>query len=138
MGSGVFARELHYVDRGNSREGGDRLRRILLDFLLQLVEAQRVLGDVIGVIEIFVDDDVHHRERQRDVRPRIDGQIPIGKGGGTGLIWVDDNQLRAVPTCLFYEGPQVNVGAVNVRAPGDYVLRIAEGFHIGAELASKN
>src|SRR5205085_5970111 len=51
---------------------------------------------------------------------------------------VNHHQLGAVAPCLLDEGPQVHVVAVNIRSPGDNVLRFGELLRLGAQLLSQN
>ena len=78
---------------------------------------------------------MHHAQRQRGVRARTDWQMPVRDARGPCAIWIDDDQLRAMPPRLFDEWPQVNVVAVNVRRPRDDVLRMPELFRLGADFA---
>ena len=48
------------------------------------------------------------------------------------LTRIDRVELRAVAPRFHDEGPQVHVGAENVRAPGDDQLRVAELLGLGA------
>ena len=109
---------------GDARPFRDSLRRIFLHFFSQLLKAEGVARDVIGVVKIFVDDDVHHAQRERGVGARIDGQVPVGACRGARAIRIDHHQLRAIASRLFDERPQMNVVAVNVRRPGDDVSRM--------------
>ena len=93
-------------------------------------------GDVVGVEQVLADDDVHHAEGERDVGAGIDGQIPVGAGGGAGAVRIDDHQLGAVAARFLDEGPEVDVVAVDVRAPGDDVARVRELLRLGAELGA--
>ena len=85
-------------------------------------------------MQIFVDDDVHHAQRQRCVGAGVDRQIPVGARRSAGAVGIDDHQLRAIATGLRDERPQVNVVAVNVRGPSDDVARMCELFRLGAQL----
>src|SRR5208282_1642706 len=49
-------------------------------------------------------------------------------------IGIDDYQLRALAASFFNEGPEMNVIAVNIRAPGDEVARMRKLLRLGAEL----
>ncbi len=101
---------------------------------LQVFETHGVARDVVGVEKIFVDDDVHQAERERGIGAGIDGQVPVGQLRGARAVGIDDHQLRAFAASFFDEGPEMNVVAVNVRAPGDDVARMRKLFRLGAEL----
>ncbi len=134
----IFARQPHDVLRRNSRPLGHPLRRILLDFFFQLVEAERGARDVVGIVEPLVDNDVHHAERKRHVGPRTDGDVPVSQPRRARLVRIDHHQLRAVAFGLFHERPQVDVIAVDIRAPGDDVARVRELLGLGADLGAIN
>ena len=131
---GVLAREL--FDFGGRHAGpcGDTLGRVVADALGELVEAVGHGVDVGAVFEAFAQDDVHHAEGEGDVGAGANGDVPVGKRGGAGLVGVDDDEARAVAAGLFDEGPEMNVVAVDVGAPGEDELGEAEVFGGHAEL----
>ena len=131
---GVFAGEFADVAGGNAGPVGNLFRRILLGASLQVFEAHGVAGDVIGVEKIFVDDDVHQAERESGIGAGMDRQVPIGALRGARAIGIDDHQLRALAASFCDEGPEMNVVAVNIRAPGDDVARMHKLFRLGAKL----
>ena len=133
---GVFAGELANVVGGNAGEVGNFFWRILLGAGFQIFESDGVARDVIGVEKVFVDDDVHHAEGERGVCAGINREIPVGEFRGSGAIGIDDDELCAFAAGFFDEGPEMNVGAVNVRGPGDDVTRMSELFGLGAVLAA--
>ena len=49
-------------------------------------------------------------------------------------VWIDDYKLRAFAASFFDEGPEMNVVAVNIRAPRDNVTRMRKLFGLGSEL----
>ena len=65
-------------------------------------------------------------------------QVLIGKGGCAGADGVDCDELRAVTACFDDERPGVNVGAVNVRAPGNDQFRVAELLGLSAVFESEH
>jgi hypothetical protein len=121
MRSCILARQPCNVGGCDSRPLLHPLRGILFHFLGKLVKTQSVAGDVAGIVQALMDDDVHHAQGQGRVRTRIDGQIPIRTGGGAGAIRIDDHQLRAPAAGLGDERPKVDVVAMDVRGPGDDV-----------------
>ena len=82
-------------------------------------------------MQILFDDDVHHRQRQRYVRARINWQMPIRAPCGAGSVRVDHHQLRALVAGFFNERPQMNVGCVNV-------LGMPELLRVGADVYAVN
>jgi hypothetical protein len=51
------------------------VRAELLRAFDQLVEPDRVLRDVVGVVQAFTDDDVHHGECECRIGARRDGDV---------------------------------------------------------------
>ena len=62
LGAGIFAGEVHDVAGRDASELGDLGRRVVGHQLPQAVEAGGVMLDVIGVMPVFADDDVHQAE----------------------------------------------------------------------------
>src|SRR6202035_468965 len=60
--------------------------------------------------------------------------MPVGDLGSAGSVWIDDHESCALAACFLDEGPKVNVIAVNIRSPGNDVLRMAEVFWVCAQL----
>ena len=85
----------------------------------------------------FVDDDVHHAQREGRVGSGHRPDVPVGLGRRARLQRVDDHQGRARLFCLADEGPEVQIRHHRVRAPEDdeaaarYVFR--EHSRIAAE-----
>ncbi len=69
---------------------------------------------------------MHQAQRQRSIRAGTDGDVPVGHGRGARAVGVDRDQPRPVAPGFFNKRPQVNVVAVNVRAPGKNQLREAK------------
>ena len=80
----------------------------------------------------FADDDVHHGERQRDIAARIDEEVLVAGRAGAIAVRVDGVELRAVAPRFHDERPEVDVGAEDVRAPGEDQLGVAELLGLGA------
>ena len=59
-------------------------------------QSRRYIGNVIGIVEALVDDDVHHAERQGAIGSGIDGKIPVSAGCGARTVRIDDYQLGAI------------------------------------------
>src|SRR4051794_24406941 len=109
------------------------VRRIELDMLSQLFKANRMPGNIIAVIKSLFDNDPHKTERQSSVSPRLNGDVPVGDLGSAGSVGIDDHEFGAIATRFLDEGPQVNVIAMDIRSPGNDVLRMAEVFRVRAE-----
>ncbi len=114
------------------------LRRVFLHLFPQLIESHGVAGKIIGVVQPLVDDDMHHAQRQRRVGPRIDGQVPVRAGRGAGAVRINHHQLGAFAARFRDERPQMDVVAVDIRAPRDDVARVRELLRIGAHLDADN
>ncbi len=84
----------------------------------ELLEAVRVLSDVVAVVERVANDDVHQAEGEGHVGSGMDGDVPVGQPRGAGGVGIDDDELRALAPGFFDHGPQVDVVAVDVRSPG--------------------
>ena len=52
--------------------------------LLQLLEAGRVVLDVLAVVEALAHDHVHPREQESEVGAGFDGQVELRFAGGDG------------------------------------------------------
>ena len=57
------------------------LRRILHDLVLQVLEAGAAGFDILLVIEVFGDEDIHQAVEEGDVGADLDGHMDIGKFG---------------------------------------------------------
>ena len=75
---GIFLRELAMSAAEIPVQLRDALRRVLLHLVAKLLESDGVALDVICIMQILVDDDMHQAERQGRIGARIDGQIPVG------------------------------------------------------------
>ncbi len=106
--------------------------------LTQRLKAVSVTGNVIGVVEILADDDVHHRQRQRQICARMNRQIPIRAACRARGIGIDHHQLAALAARFFDEGPEVNIVGEDVGSPHQNQARVAELFGFGADLAAKH
>src|SRR5208337_191512 len=132
--AGVFSRQFANVVRGYARPLGNYFRRILFRASLQVFEPDGVTRDIVGVEKILLNDDVHQAEGQRSIGAGIDGQVPIRAFRGARAVRIDDHQLRAFAPGFFDEGPEMNVVAVNIRAPGNDVARMRKLFRLGTKL----
>ena len=135
---GILPRQLANVVSADSRPCGYPLRRIFLHALPQLLKTQRVLADVILVVKFFIDDHVHHRQRQSNVCSWIDGQIPVSALRCPRFVRIDHYQLCAVAPRFRNERPQMHVGRMNVRAPRNDVFGIAKLLRLRPNIASSN
>ena len=81
---------------------------------------------------------MHHRQRQRDVCTGVDRDVPIGARGSARPVRIDHNQLGAIASRLFNKGPKMDVVAMNVRGPGNYVFRLAELLGLGTHVHAIN
>ena len=109
-----------------------RCGRPVADALAQAVEAFGVAGDVIGVVEAFADDDVHHGQRQRGIAAGIDEEVVVGGRAGAVAVRIDGVELRAVAARFHDERPEMDVGAEDVGAPGQDQPGVAELLGLGA------
>ena len=115
--SRIFARQLHDVFFRDAGQRRNALGMIGADALAQFLKTVGVTGDVIRIMQFFADDDVHQAQREREIAAGINPQMTIGQRRGARPDRIDHPQFRAVASRLDDEGPQVNVGPVNIRAP---------------------
>ena len=77
---------------------------------------------------------MHHAQRQRHIRAGADRDVPVGQGRSARAIGVDRDEPRPVAPGFFNKRPQMNVVAVDVRAPRKNQLRQPEILGGRAEL----
>ena len=111
------------------RHPGDafhHLRREALQPFLQLVEAGRIFLNKIMIIQVFLDDDVHHTHGQRRVRGGAQLQPQVRLVGQLAAAGVDDDQSGAVSQGMGQVDALVlvRVGDQVVAAPGDHAFRL--------------
>ena len=87
----------HAVDvvDGHLADLGRLLRRHVGDALGELVEAVAPALDEVVVVEVFLDEDVAHRHRERRVGAVAQAQLHDGAGGEPVHARVDGHELRA-------------------------------------------
>ena len=134
----VLVRKFPDIRCINPRPTGNVLRYILLDFLPQILETNRVTCHVISVVKVFVDDDVHHPESQRNISSWINGQIPIGAARGSRAIGVNHHKLRTVALGFLHKGPKMHIVAVDVCTPGNDVTGMLELFRFSTDLRAEH
>src|SRR5258708_593696 len=89
---------------------------------------------IIGVVEIFTNDDVHHAQRESGIAAGIDEEMLVGQFAGAVTMRVNRVEPRALAPRFDDEGPQVDIGAENIRAPGENEPGVAELLGLGAVL----
>src|SRR5262249_56944085 len=87
------------------------------------------------VVRLLVDDDVNDAKGKGNVSARVDRQVPVSAGSGARFVGIDHHQLGAFAPRFLNERPEVNVGPVDVPAPGDDVFRFAELLRFCSQLA---
>ena len=103
------------VEAGDGRGARGRpLRRALA----QRLGADGVALDVVAVLEAVAEDHVHHAQGQRGVGTRQQRQVLVRLLRGARAEGIDGDELRAPPPRLLDEGPEVDVRADDVGAPG--------------------
>ena len=135
---GILARQLANVRGCDPRPLRDALGRIFLHLFAQLLETQRVLCNIVGIVQALADDDMHHAESKGGVGSGIDRQVPVGAFRSSRAVRVNDHEFRAVAPRLGNERPQVHVVAVNVRGPRNDVFGMAELLGFGSQLHAQN
>ena len=94
----------------------------------------RVPLEVVAVLEAVAEDDVHHRRgRGRASVPGQEGQVLVGLLRGPRAVGVDRHEPRAAPPRLLDEGPEVDVRAHDVGAPGHDEARVDDRLGVEAD-----
>ena len=75
---------------------------------------------------------MHHAERERGVAAGMDEEVLVGELAGAVAMRIDGVELCAVAPRFHDERPQMDVGAENIRAPGEDQLGVAELLGLGA------
>ena len=108
-------------------------RELRQDLALDLVEAQRVLGDVVAVGELVAHQDVHDAERQGGIGADADRQIEVGRLGAARAARIDHHDRHAaLLPLLLGQRPEMHVGGGEVRAPRDHQVGMDDILGIGA------
>src|SRR6202011_5143197 len=71
-------------------------------------------------------------ERERGIAAGVNEEMLVGRGAGAVAVRVDGVELGAIASRFHDEGPEMHVGAEDVRAPGENQLRVAELLGLGA------
>ena len=128
---------------------GDLARRVLLHALGQLVETVAPLLDELVVVQVLVDDDVEHAQRQRRVGAGAQAQPVLGLRREPGELRVDNDQLAPALHRLDQPVAQERIGIAHdrVATPVENALRshpiliclvavLAELRHVGHPLVA--
>nr|GEU28155.1 hypothetical protein [Tanacetum cinerariifolium] len=122
---------------GGDAAGGGRARgRPLGCPLFQLLEAQRVVGDVGVVEQVFGNQHVHQAQRQGGIGTGQQRDVLVAFLGRERAVRVNRDQRGAVALGLLGAGPEMQVGGDGIAAPDDDQLGILELFHVGADRAA--
>lgn len=97
---------------------------------LQLLEADRVLLEVIVIEQILGGEQVDPRHGERTVRARPGRNVPIGMFGGARFVGADYHYLRTVVLRALDERPVMQVGRQGIARPDDDVPRAHEALRI--------
>ena len=113
----VLAGERDDLRGGEAGDAGDPLRRVLQCPRAQGVEAVRIALDVVGVVQVLVQDHVHQPKRERGVGSGLHLQVHVGRLRGARAHRVDHNHARACLAGTLHERPQMQVRDDRVCAP---------------------
>ena len=118
------------------RDAGDPLRllgRVARDDLAHRVEVLGVLADVLLVLQPLLEDHVHHRVHQPDVRARPQLQVALRELRQPDLPRVGDDERRAVPHRLLHPQREHRVRLGRVRADHEQEAVVLDlGDRVGA------
>ena len=103
-----------------------RCGRPFADAFFQVRRSRACAVDVVAVFETFRSDHVHHGEGERGVGAGADGVVAVGELAGAVLVRIDGVEPRAVAARFDDEGPEMDVGAEDVGAPGEDQFGVAE------------
>ena len=78
-------------------------------------------------------NDVNKAESKGQICSGIDGEMAVRQFCCTGLDRVDNKELCSLSPRLHDEGPKVDVGVQNVRAPGNNQTRVSKLFRLGTQ-----
>ena len=147
----IKARSLNKRVLVDPADFGDLLRRILLHALLELFEAIAPFLDELMVIEVFVNDDVHHAKSQRRISTRTQAQPVFGTAANPGELRIDADKLTTTLHSLDNPMPEecIRIAYDRIRAPEDdapgnlpililLIAPIAELRHIRNPLVAHN
>ncbi len=129
---GIFAGEGDDFVRGDAGEFGGALRGPRQHAIAEGIEAIGVARDVIGIVEVLADDDVHEGEGQGGIAAGVDEEVLVGGGSGAIAAGVDGVEAGTLAAGFHDEGPEMHVGAEDIGAPGDDEPGVAELFGLGA------
>ncbi len=125
--------QFHHLVHRDAAHLGRAFRRPFGRPLLQLLKAQRVAGQVVMVQQVFLDQHVHHAQRQGRVRARHQGDVLVAFFRRQRAVGVDGNQSGAAPLGFLGPGPEVQVGSDGIAAPDQDQPGILELFQVGAD-----
>ncbi len=134
---GVFACQPHHRIGTDAADASDPLRRIFLHALLERIEAERVVGDVVGVDPLLVDDDVHHPQCKSRVGAGQRRNVLVALLGREAAIRIDRDHLGSAPLGLLHARPVVQIGGDRVRAPDEDELRVFDALRVHADAATQ-
>ena len=128
LGGGVFARQLTNTRRRDARN----LRRTFggpgLHAFGQRSKAHGVLGHVIGIMQAFGDDHMHHGQGQRGVCTGANRNPFVGGLGGARVGRVDHDDACTLFARLLNKRPEVQVAGQRIAAPDQDQAAMGIGF----------
>ena len=99
----------------------------------EFAEAERVVGDEIAIVELFADDHLHHRKRQRGIRSRPDQHDFVGLRSGLCISDIDGDDPgttllsgHKMPRCVGLAG--------EIGSPHDDQLGMRPHVFLGVDL----
>ena len=97
---------------------------------LEGAKSQRVACDVVGIMQLFAHDHMHHRQRQRGIASRPDRNPIIGRLRCARTDRVDHDQARTRLARLLNKGPEMQIAGQRIAAPDQDQLCMGKTLHL--------
>jgi hypothetical protein len=128
----VVVRELLHLGRRDAAQLRHARRVERLRAFGELLEAERVAGDVVAIEPVLAHQHVDQAQGERAVGARQQRDVLVALLGGERAVRVDRDQLGAAPLGLLRAGPQVQVAGDRVGAPEDDEPGVGKALHLRA------
>src|SRR5690242_3212839 len=96
-----------------------------------------MLLDEIAIVQVLLNDDVHHAESERGVGSGDGLQVQVRALRAQGLLWIDGDDLRAASASFLDESPGVRRRDGGIGAPNDHELAVNNVFGQNANFGAQ-